>query len=146
MKRQLTAFEVQDVLRKLELYLNDLKVRWNQENPGGVRSWFTVPRSYILQATTFIVGIIDELITFVEPVIPEGSDKKAAVLAVVGKLFDYIAVQAFPFWLKPFAGTIKAIVVGIIISHLIDFIVAKYNSGYWSMKQEATNGTTDQVA
>jgi len=145
MKRQLTAFEVQDVLRKLELYLNDLKVRWDQENPG-VGSWFTVPRSYILKATIFIVGILDELITFVEPIIPEGSDKKAAVVAVVSKLFDYIVVQAFPFWLKPFAGTIKAIVVGIIISHLIDFIVSKYNSGYWSMKQEATNGTTDQVA
>lgn len=145
MKRQLTAFEVQDVLRKLDLYLNDLKVRWNQENPG-VGYWFTVPRSYILKATIFIVGILDELITFVEPIIPEGSDKKAAVVAVAGKLFDYIVVQAFPFWLKPFAGTIKAIVVGIIISHLIDYIVSKYNSGYWSMKQEATNGTTDQVA
>jgi hypothetical protein len=145
MKRQLTAFEVQDVLRKLESYLGDLKIRWDQENPGS-RSWFTVPRSYILKATTFIVGILDELITFVEPIIPEGSDKKAAVIAVVGKLFDYIVVKAFPLWLKPFAGTIKAVVVGVIISHLIDFIVSKYNSGYWSMTQEATNGTTDQVA
>lgn len=145
MKRQLTAFEVQDVLNKLETYLSDLKIRWNQENPGS-NSWFTIPRSYILKATTFIVGILDELITFVEPIIPEGGDKKAAVLAVVGKLFDYIVIQAFPFWLKPFAETIKAIVVNIIISHLIDFIVAKYNSGYWSMKQEATNGTTDQIA
>lgn len=145
MKRQLTAFEVQDVLNKLELYLSDLKIRWNQENPG-THSWFIVPRSYILQATTFIVNILDELITFVEPIIPEGGDKKAAVIAVTSKLFDYIVVQAFPLWLKPFTGTIKQIVVGIIINHLIDFIVAKYNSGYWAMKQEATDGTTNQIA
>ena len=145
MKRQLTASEVQDVLHRLDLYLSDLKSRWDQENPGN-RSWFTIPRSYILKSTAFIVNILDELITFVEPIIPNGSDKKAAVVAISAKLFDYIAVQSFPFWLKPFSKTIKEVVVGILFSHLIDFIVDKYNSGYWSIKQEATNGTTDQVA
>ena len=144
MKRQLTVFEVQDVLQKLEIYLNDLKIRWNQENKAS-RSWFKMPRSYILKATTFIVSTLDELITFVEPIIPEGSDKKASVMAVVSKLFDYIVIQAFPFWLKPFAGAIKTILVGIIISQLIDFIVDKYNFGYWSMKQEATNGKTYKI-
>jgi hypothetical protein len=145
MKRQLTASEVQDVLQRLDSYLSDLKSRWDKENPGN-RSWFTIPRNYILKGTAFIVNILDELITFVEPIIPNGSDKKAAVLAICSKLFDYIAVQSFPFWLKPFSKAIKEIAVGILLGHLIDFIVNKYNSGYWSMTQEATNGTTDQVA
>jgi hypothetical protein len=145
MKKQLTATEVQDVIQKLDLYLNDLKIRWDQENPG-TRSWFVIPRNYILNATTFIVGTLDEVITFVEPIIPEGNDKKAAVIAITSKLFDYIVVKAFPFWLQPFAGTIKKIVVNIIISQMIDFIVSKYNSGYWSTKQEAKNGTKDQIA
>lgn len=145
MKRQLTAPEVQDVLQKLELYLSDLKVRWDQENSGN-SSWFSMSRGYILHATTFIINVLDELITFVEPLIPEGNDKKAAVMTMVSKLFDYIVIQAFPLWLKSFSGTIKAIVVGVIINNLVDFIVSKYNSGYWSMKQEVPDGTTDQVA
>lgn len=145
MKRQLTTSEVQDVLQKLDLYLSDLKSRWDQQNPGN-RSWFTVPRNYILKGTIFIVNVLDELITFVEPIIPNGGDKKAAVLAICDKLFDYIITQSFPFWLKPFSGAIKKIVVEILLSYLIDFIVDKYNSGYWSIKQEAINGTTDQIA
>lgn len=144
MKKQLTANEVQDVIQKLDLYLNDLKIRWDQENPG-VHSWFTIPRNYILRATTFIVGTLDEIITFVEPIIPEGNDKKAAVIAITSKLFDYIVVKAFPFWLQPFALVIKKIVVNIIISEMIDFIVSKYNSGYWATMKEATNGTKDQT-
>lgn len=143
MKRELTAAEAQDVLEKLELYLNDLKIRWDHEKSESANSWFSIPRSYILKATIFIVSILDELITFVEPIIPEGSDKKIAVMAVVNKLFDYIVIQAFPLWLKPFAETIKSILVGIIISHLIDFIVEKYRSGYWMINLKGSNDTED---
>ena len=150
MKRELTAKEAQEVLEKLELYLNDLKNRWDHEKTYNENSWFTISRSYILKATIFIVSILDELITFVEPIIPEGSDKKIAVMAVVNKLFDHIVTQAFPLWLKPFAETIKSILVGIIISHLIDFIVEKYKSGYWKLNQdilhkEDVDGKTNEI-
>lgn len=141
MKRQLSASEIQDVLQKLESYLSDLKTRWAQNAPA--TSWWTLPHKYINIASGYIIGVLDELILFVEGIIPEGSDKKAAVLAVVGKLFDYIVVQAFPFWLKPFAPVIKKIVIDITIGNLIDFFVAKYNAGFW--KQEA-NGETNQTA
>lgn len=139
MKRQLTAGEITDVLQKLEGYLSDLKARWDQENPGG-RSWFKLAIPYITKSTEFIVSILDELILFVEGIIPEGSDKKAAVMTLIGKLFDYIVVQAFPIWLKPFTSTIKLVVVNILVSNLIDFIVGKYNAGFWNQKQEANNG------
>jgi hypothetical protein len=135
-KRELTADEIQDVLKQLEAYLADLKARWDQENPVNT-SWLGIGRSYILQCTTYLIGVIDELVQFVEELIPAGEDKKAAVMALVGKLFDYIVVQAFPFWLKPFAGTIKGVIVNVIISNLIDFIVGKYNAGAWKME---TNG------
>lgn len=146
MKRQLTADEIQDVIQKLESYLADLKARWDQENPGN-RSWFAITRTYLITGTRFLLGCLDELINFVENMIPEGTDKKAAVLTVVGRMFDYIVTQAFPFWLRPFAGTIKEIVVNVIISQMIDFIVAKYNAGFWEaqQQQEADNGETTQA-
>jgi hypothetical protein len=143
MKRQLSTDEIQDVIAKLDMYLSDLKTRWDQENPGN-SSWWKVTQTYLLKSTSFIISILDELILFVESLqIPQGSDKKAAVIAMVGKLFDYIVIQAFPIWLRPFSGVIKEVVIGVIVNNLIDFIVAKYNSGYWTM-QEA-NGTTNQV-
>ena len=79
------------------------------------------------------------MILFVEKIIPQGSDKKFAVVTIVDRLFDHIALTAFPIWLKPFAPIIKKIVIDIIVSSLIDFIVSKYRNGYWSVKQESLN-------
>lgn len=144
MKKQLTSLEVQDVLQKLEAYLGDLKSRWDQENPGN-QSYFKLSNYYLISSTKFLVECLDELIIFVEDVIPNGSDKKQAVLTIASRMFDYIVVQAFPFWLKPFTSIIKEVIVNVIVSNLIDYIVNKYNSGYWQMKQEATNGEEGKV-
>jgi hypothetical protein len=137
MEKQLTTDEVQDVLKSLESYIVDLKARWDQENPNP-KAWFKLPKSQILAATKFIINCLDELINFVETVIPSGSDKKLAVLAVTAKIFDYIVANAFPLWMKPFASTIRMIVINIVVDYMIDFIVDKYNAGFW--KQEATDG------
>lgn len=135
MKRQLSNVEIQGVISQLESYLNDLKTRWNNEQEEKT-SWFSISKSYLFKGTKFIIGCLDELILFVEDLIPEGKDKKQTVMIMVNKLFDYIVIQAFPFWLKPFVKVIKEIVINILISNLIDYIVDKYNSGYWKMKQE----------
>lgn len=136
MNKQLTTDEVQEVLRSLESYVVDLKSRWDQENPE--KKWWTVPKNHILTTTKFIINCLDELINFVETIIPLGSDKKLAVLIVVGKIFDYIVINSFPIWLKPFIPTIRMIVINIVVDYMIDFIVAKYNAGFW--KQEAKSG------
>ena len=147
-KRELTNNEVQDVISKLESYLSDLKVRWNQENPGR-RSWFRLSNTYVYAASKFIINILDECILFIDDLIPgsTGAEKKAAVLAMVMNLYKYISVQAFPIWLMPFSPMLEGIVL-IVINILIDFMVAKYNSGYWTAtpQQEASNGKTNQVA
>lgn len=137
-KRRLTADEIQEVIHKLDRYLADLKARWDQENPGN-HSWWKITQTYLVTSTMFIINILDELIVFVEGIIPAGDDKKAAVMAIVGKLFDYIVVQAFPVWLRPFAPTIKDIIVNIIVGNLINYIVNKYKAGFWNM--EVDNGT-----
>ena len=61
--------------------------------------------------------------------IPRGADKKLAVMAVLSKIFDYIVVQAFPVWMTPFAAIIKEMIVGVVISQLVEFIVSKYKNG-----------------
>lgn len=139
MKKQLTTVEMQGVLDSLESYLVDLKSRWDQENTK--RSWWRVTRTYLVRSTIFLIDSVDELVQFVEDIIPDGSDKKTAVLTLLSKMFDYIVVNAFPFWLRPAAPTIKAIVIDVVISHLIDFIVGKYNAGYWKKEQNGQEAT-----
>lgn len=143
-KRKLTIDEIQEVIHKLDQYLVDLKTRWDQENPGN-RSWWKITNTYLITATVFIINILDELIVFVEGIIPAGDDKKAAVTAIVSKLFDYIVVQAFPIWLKPFAPIIKDIIVNIIVGKLIDYIVEKYNAGFWNMEGTINGEETEKA-
>ena len=135
-KKQLSQVEIQGIVSQLESYLSDLKSRWDTEKPK--TSWFSISKGYLFSGTKFILSCLDELILFVEDLIPAGTDKKQAVMVMVNRLFDYIVVQAFPFWLKPFVVPIKEIVVNILVDNLIDYIVNKYNSGYWKMK-EGTN-------
>lgn len=129
-KRQLTIDEIQNVVQQLDQYLLDLKSRWNQQNIKN-NSWWKVTGTYLITSASFIINSLDELILFVENIIPLGADKKTAVMALIGTLFDYIVVQSFPFWLKPFASIIKNIVIGIIVNSLVEYVVGKYSSNVW---------------
>ena len=133
-KRQLSTDEVQEVLQNLEDYLNDLKTRWDSEGVTD-KGWLFMARTRIVKGTAFIINCLNELIQFVEDLIPDGKDKKAAVMSVLEKLFDHVIYEAFPIWLKPFAPAIKKIVLDVIIGVAIDFIVGKYNAGIWNMEQ-----------
>ena len=121
----------EEVLSKLELYLNSLKSQWDTLYPKN-SSWFSLNKRYILDCTVFLVSTLDDLIVFVQAHIQKGSDKKAVVMSMSSDIFDYIAVQAFPVWLRPFAPVIKEIVVSIVISQLVEFIVKKYKEGVWN--------------
>jgi hypothetical protein len=116
-----------------------LKAKWDAQNPG--TSWWALHRTYIITSAIYLNNSLDESINLIEQILPNaiGADKKAAVMAVMGKIFDYIVVQAFPFWLVPFAPTIKDVIINVLIGSLIDFIVAKYNAGSWTV---AANGQT----
>lgn len=100
-KRQLTTDEVQAVLQRLESYLNDLKTRWDAENITET-GWLFIAQKRLVRGTAFIIHCIDELIQFVEDLIPEGKDKKAAVMSVLEKLYDYVIAPAFPIFFKAF--------------------------------------------
>lgn len=132
--KELSNLEEQQVVSTLENFFKDLKNRWDQEyqvNP----SWFRISKTYIAASTIFIIQHLDECILLVENLIPSGTDKKAAVMTITSNLFRYIVLNAFPIWLKPFSPLIEKIVINIIVNSLIDFIVEKYNAGYWKKQQ-----------
>ena len=134
MQKNLTTDEVQDVLKKVASFLEDAKTQWDMQNPEK-KSWFTLNRGNLIKATIFLIGVTDEMIQFVETFIPVGSDKKAAVMLVAAKMFDYVVTKSLPTYLLPFTPVIREIVISVIISNLIEFIVTKYKSGYWKMEQ-----------
>lgn len=138
MQKNLTTDQIQEVLQKVASYLEDAKLQWDNQNPDK-KGWFTLNKGNIIKATIFLLGVTDDLIQFVETFIPDGADKKAAVLLVTAKLFDYIATKSFPAFISPFVPMIREIVISIIISNLIEFIVSKYKAGYWKMEPTNVN-------
>ena len=118
------------VLSELNIYLDTLKKKWDDQYPDK-KSWLSLHKTYVLNSTIFLISVLDDLIVFVQSSIPRGADKKLAVMAVLSKIFDYIVVQAFPVWMTPFAAIIKEMIVGVVISQLVEFIVSKYKNGEW---------------
>lgn len=143
MKKDLTTDEIQEALKKLTQFLEDAKKQWDIQNPNP-KSWLGLNRGVMMKATMFLTDMTDDLIQYVEDMMSAGPEKKAAVLMIMGQLFDYVLKSFAPVWLSPFVPVIKQIVVSIIIGNLIDFIVQKYRSGYWKMEQtpqsDAQNG------
>ena len=131
MNRKLSSDEIQNVLNKLEDYISDLQKRWDQENVEK-KSWWKLNTKYLISSTLFLINSLDEIIVFVEGLIPDGQQKKETTLKIVSKLFDYIITAAFPVWLTPFSYIIKKIVIDVIIDSLINYIVSKYNNGSWN--------------
>lgn len=77
----------------------------------------------------YLTESLDDLIVFLVQQNLSGADKKATVIAEIDKLYDTAITGILPFYLQPFSGWIKNYVINIQMSHLIDFLVAKYQSG-----------------
>ena len=122
----------QNVLLKLDAYLENLKAKWDETAPPK-KSWFAIHQTQITECTKFLICALDDLILFVQDNIPKGSDKKTVVLLVISNIFDYVATNSFPTWLIPLTPVVKQIIVGVIVSQLIEFIVSKYRDGSWSV-------------
>lgn len=139
-KLALTGQDISSVLRQLDAQLDQLKAKWDSQNPTAAPSWWRMNRERLVRGTQFIIDSLDRTILFIEDLVPAGSDKKAAVTLIAARLFDYIVVAALPIWLKPFAPAIRGVVINIVVSNTIDFIVKKYNQGIW--KKDVNNAQT----
>lgn len=138
-RKKFTSDEVQGIIAQLNAVLADLKARWDQENVIQP-VWWSIHRTNLVKITMFLLNCLDELVQFVETFIPDGTDKKTAVIMVISKLFDYVLVKAAPIWLKPFVWVLRYILIDIVANNLIDFLVAKYNQGSWR-----NNGGTEEA-
>jgi len=137
-KRVMMASEIDAIIKKLEAYLADLKKQWDvQKLPAP--SWWKLNRVRMATGTSFIIDSLDKLVQFVEGLIPAGTDKKAAVVTLLDKLFDYVITPCLPIWLRPFAPIIKDVLINFLIGNMIEFVVAKYNKGIW--KKDVNNAT-----
>ncbi|RDJ35507.1 MAG: hypothetical protein DWQ19_11870 [Crenarchaeota archaeon] len=115
---------------QVEGFVEELKRKWDEVKDAlGDKG-----RVSLVYVTKFLLGTLDGLIVFVDALLSaeKGEDKKATVIAAVVVLYDYIVAQAIPFWLKPFANSIKYFIIYTVISVAIDWIVSKYREGAWS--------------
>lgn len=129
---------------EVNTYVNALAKEWDEQKTT-TTSWFlwwSVKKASLVEATSFILNSVDELVKFVDDLIDQGPDKKATVLAAVGALYDYIAAEAMPIFLKPFNSYIKSFLVDVVVSSSIDFIVDKYNNGLWK-KDNSQDGENE---
>lgn len=118
---------------KFEEKIIALSNDWDEKIKTISKKWWSVNKTRISLATIFLLNSLDELIIFANEVVKSsGADKKATVLDGIDKLYDYVALEAFPIWLRPFATVIKQYVIYTLISSFVDYIVEKYKDGSWN--------------
>lgn len=58
---------------------------------------------------------------------------KATILDSAGSLYDAVITGAkIPWWMKPFGGSLKTLVINVLASLLIDYIVKRYAGGQFA--------------
>jgi hypothetical protein len=133
MNKNFTSQDMEAVIDVLNGYLQYLKFKWDQENISG--SFWTFSKTYLMKVSNFITNALDETVRLVENLIPGGENKKIAVMSTMENILDYIIIQTFPVWAKPFIPIIKKFVLNVLVSNFIDFIVSKYNAGLWGVQE-----------
>ncbi len=79
-----------------------------------------------------VVGryLLEALDDFIKIIIYEGNnplDYKATIINSISALYDTVINDAkIPWWIKPFKGSLKKIIINVLASLLIDYIVAKH--------------------
>lgn len=91
-----------------------------------------MPKVSLSKVTNFLMVALDDIVVAAATAVISGPDKKATVLAAIDRLYDYTVKEAMPFWMRPIASPIKQYIVYVLVSHAIDFMVAKYHDGGWT--------------
>lgn len=86
--------------------------------------------------TQFIINALDEAIKYAQLNMTDGAEKKAFVMLVISRLYDTTVGANLPYWLYPFASSVKNVIINVIVSNAIDWIVQKYKDGQWSVQNK----------
>jgi hypothetical protein len=122
---------IEEVEKRLQFY----KDLWDSQKSRS----FWRPRVSLSGLTNFLMAALDDMVIAVGAYILSGPDKKATVLDAIDRLYDYTVREALPFWVRPFAAPVKNYIVYVLASNAIDWMVAKYQSGSWGVKETALN-------
>lgn len=135
----------------LDEFIAELKKKWDAEKVGiKTSAWWKFwenSKPSMMMAISFLLNCLDELIQHIEEFKDlAGQDKKATVLRACRIIYEYVVRETLPIWLKPFAGSVEALVIDILISYAIDWIVDKYRNGFWKEqpKDEQTDKNTQE--
>ncbi len=84
-----------------------------------------------------VVGryLLEGLDDFVRIATSKGNpiEYKATIMDATGSLYDTVITGAkTPWWMKPFSGSLKVLVINVLASLLIDYIIKRYTTGQFS--------------
>ena len=116
-------------LKPIEQFLEGEVQRWRAEhlNTGG---WAILSGKVPLRdVLSFMIESTDEFVVMVGSMLGSSGDVKTIVMDLVTKLYDNVIEGVLPIWLKPFSGTIKFLIINVVLSNLIDYLIAQYKSG-----------------
>lgn len=112
---------MKEELRKL---LDDIKNRW-KDTQSVKTGWLTNTVSRFSVSVPFFIRAVDELMKFMDKFNMPGLSKKAVVMEAITEIYDTVIAPVLPFYLVPFAGTIKELIINVIVSSFIDFLVGR---------------------
>lgn len=109
----------------IQKYIDFRKQTWSDSTTKS--SWWKFWQSQkVILMTKFLIETVDELVPYFNQFLEmEGVAKKALVMLAMGQLYDYLAAQCLPVWLKPVSIMLRTLVLEQVISPLIDWAVSK---------------------
>lgn len=114
-----------------EIYILEQERKWNELK--NVKTGFFSSSIDLTVAIKFVLSSLDEAIRYAQDNMNGGTEKKAFVLNVVSRLYDITIATGLPYWLYPWASSIKSLVIDKLVSNMIDWVVAKYKEGLWKI-------------
>lgn len=116
-------------LKPVEEFLNTQLLRWQAEHPNAGGWAILTGKVSIREVVRFIIECTDEFVVMVGGMVGSTGDVKEIVKNCVTMLYDNIIAGVLPIWLKPFSGTIKWVIIDVIVDNLIDYLVEQYKTG-----------------
>jgi hypothetical protein len=126
----------------MEQHLRWLQWNWDSEKtsdetPPDRRWWEFWKIDKSRKESLLVVGryLLEGLDDFIKIAKSKGNplEFKATILATMANLYDTVMISAkLPWWLKPFGGSLKSLVINVVASLLIDYIVRRYEAGQFA--------------
>jgi len=130
------------IVPAMDDHLKWLIWNWNSdevsdETPDDRRWWEFWKVDASRKKSLLVVGryLLEGLDDFIRIASAKGNplNYKATIISSASSLYDTVISDAkFPWWMKPFGGSIKELIIKVIASLLIDFIINRYSTGTFS--------------